>query len=69
MKSKRVPTNLIVVVLLLTVSIAVAFAQDRYTLRCRIGSCSLSSRDTRAGSSSPSVRTETILLRSLLIQR
>ena len=33
MKSKRIPTNVIVVVLLLTVSIAVAFAQDRYTLK------------------------------------
>lgn len=33
MKSKGIPTNLIVVVFLLTVSIAVAFAQDRYTLK------------------------------------
>jgi len=33
MKSKRIPTNLIVGVFLLTVSIAIAFAQDRYTLK------------------------------------
>ena len=33
MKNKRIPTNLIVVVLLLNVSIAIAFAQDRYTLK------------------------------------
>ena len=32
MKSKRLPKNLIVVALLLTASIAIAFAQDRYTL-------------------------------------
>ena len=33
MKGQRTPTNLIVMVLLLTVSIALAFAQDRYTLK------------------------------------
>ena len=33
MRSKGIPTNLIVVVFLLTVSIAMAFAQDRYTLK------------------------------------
>ena len=32
MKSKRLPKNLIVVALLLTASIAIALAQDRYTL-------------------------------------
>ncbi len=33
MKSKSIPVNFIVVVFLLSVSIALAFAQDRYTLR------------------------------------
>ena len=33
MKSQRIPVNLIVVVFLLTICIAVAFAQDRYTLK------------------------------------
>jgi hypothetical protein len=33
MKSQRIPSNLIVVVFLLTISIAVAFAQDKYTVR------------------------------------
>lgn len=33
MKNKRIPKNLIVVVFLLTISIAIAFAQDKYTLK------------------------------------
>ena len=38
-------------------------AQDKYTLQVPMGSRSLNSEDTRVGSLSPSVRTETSWLR------
>jgi hypothetical protein len=67
MKSKRIPTNLIVLAFL-TISVALALAaQDKYTVKVPNGLAFSEFRDTRPGRLSPSVRTEALLLRSSLI--
>jgi len=64
---KRKHRVIVFVGLFLSIVVALAFAaQDKYTVKCRMGSRSLSSEDTRPGRLSPSVRTETSLLRSSL---
>jgi hypothetical protein len=67
MKGKRMLTIPIITGVLAFVGGWAISAQDKYTVKVRMGSRSLSSEDTRPGRSCPSVRTETLLLRSSLI--